>query len=252
MRIRRTLCIAFAAALYAQTWPQPPCESQTSPPFPALEASPTVKVWNTSDADRAWKPSACTGWTQSDSATIVATAARFRVPGGMDALRRRIGAISETTGLLYWSSTQKRWQKLILDAHASTGPDGETRRRDFSPEEFAEGRTLYFEQEDNLFGAVNYRMRIRTATTARLVIDIENTSAIRYLSIPVFQAGDVQSITYLEKEGSDIWRYYAIARTSGKATSLIAGHEASAINRAVALYRRLAGIPPDQEPPAAR
>jgi len=210
-----------------------------------------VRVWN-SDSGHAWKPPACTGWTPSDSSTIVVTAARFRYTQGIDGLRRRIGAISETAGMLYWSTSGKRWQKLILEAHASPGQEGDGRRPDFSPEEIAEGHTLFFQQEDNLFGTVTYRMHIRAATTGRLVFDVENAGAIRYLTIPVFQAGEVQSISYLEKETADVWRYYAIARTSGKASTLIGGHEASAINRAVALYRRLAGIPGDQEPPAAR
>ena len=62
----------------------------------------------------------------------------------------------------------------------------------------------------------------------------------------------MQSVYYLDNEGAEIWRYYDIARTAGRAGNLILGHEASVINRAVALYRRLAGIPTDQEPPAAR
>ena len=70
--------------------------------------------------------------------------------------------------------------------------------------------------------------------------------------LPLFDPGQVQSIDYVEKDAADVWRYYSIARTSGKAVGLMAGHEASAINRAVAFYRRLAGIPLDQEPPAAR
>jgi len=183
---------------------------------------------------------------------MVVTAARFRFSGGTDGLRRRIGAVSQTAGTLYWSTTQQRWQKLILEAHALAGPDTDDARQDFTPAEIAEGRTLYFEQEDNLFGNVTYRMQIRKATSSVLVVDIDNSSAIRYLGIPVFQPGQVQSIYYLEKESAGIWRYYAIARTVGRAGTLLAGHESSAINRAVALYRRLAGIPGDLEPPAAR
>ena len=52
--------------------------------------------------------------------------------------------------------------------------------------------------------------------------------------------------------GLNIWRYYSIARTGRNASRLATGHESSSINRAVAFYRSLAGIPTDQEPPAAR
>jgi len=41
-------------------------------------------------------------------------------------------------------------------------------------------------------------------------------------------------------------------RTGKNANRLITGNESSAVNRAVAFYRYLVGIPTDQEPPAAR
>ena len=235
----------------AGSGPQTPCGAEPLPPFPPLEASPVVRVWNSSELQD-WKPPACTGWGASDFPTIVAVAARFRFTGGIDELRHRVGAVSETKGMLYWSATQKRWQELILDAHASPGPDGSQRRADFSVDEIAEGRTLFFEQEDNVFGKVSYRMRIRSASAMRLVFEVENAAAIRYLMIPLFELGQVQSIYYLEKEAAGLWRYYSIARSSGRAGALITGFEASAINRAVAFFRHLAGIPADQEPPAAR
>jgi len=40
-------------------------------------------------------------------------------------------------------------------------------------------------------------------------------------------------------------------RTGKNASLLTAGYEASSINRAVAFYRYLAGIPTDKEPPAS-
>jgi hypothetical protein len=209
-------------------------------------------VWPATTEGHNWKPLACTQWDSVDVSTVVATAARFPFRGGAEGLSRRIGAVSETAGALYWSTTQKKWQKLILDAHALTAAEGGQVRPDFKPAEIAEGRTLFFEQEDNLFGNVTYRMHIRKASPRSLVFDIENTTPIRYLTIPIFQPGQAQSIYYLEKESDEVWRYYAIARTVGKAGALLAGHESSAINRAVALYRRLAGIPGDLEPPAAK
>ena len=247
-----TTVLWWGNSIRAESSPQPPCGPEPLPPFPTLDASPVVRVWNASNLEADWKPPACTGWGASDFPTIVAVAARFRFTAGADGLRHRIGAVSETKGMLYWSTTEKRWQKLILEAYASPGPDSNQHRPDFSVDEIAEGRTLFFQQEDNRFGKVTYRMRIRSASTGRLVFDVENATTIRYLLIPVFEPGQVQSIYYLEQEAPGLWRYYGIARTSGKAGGLLAGHEASAINRAVAFYRHLAGIPTDQEPPAAR
>jgi hypothetical protein len=45
---------------------------------------------------------------------------------------------------------------------------------------------------------------------------------------------------------------YALSRTpSSQVGDLLSSGVASLINRAVAVYRRVAGIPTDQEPPAA-
>src|SRR5579872_405990 len=243
---RPIVLLAFCAALAAQPGPQLPCGSPPSPPYPAAEAPPAVRVWEGSD----WKPPACAGWSASPSATVVAAAARFRNPGGAEALRRRIGAISKMTGLLYWSTTHQKWQPLIVEAHALTGPEGDS-RQDFSPDELAPRRPLYTEQADNLLGGATYEMRIREASADRLVFSTENRSTIRFFGLPLFSAGEVQSICFLERESKDLWRYYGITRMA-KQASLLPGHEPSLINRAVAVYRYLAGIPPDLEPPAAR
>ena len=236
----------------AQSGPQPPCGSDPAPPFAALDAAPRVKVWTAAELLSDWKPPACTGWAASESPTVLALAARFRIAGGAEALRRKIGAVSESKGILYWSATQKKWKQLVLEAHASAGPESDRSRADFSASEIAEGRTLYFHQVDNLLGDVEYRMRIRSAAKDRLVFDVENASPIKYLTITLFDPGQIQSICYLQQESAEVWRYYSLGRTSGKAAALLPGHEASTINRAVALYRHLAGIPTGQEPPAAR
>jgi hypothetical protein len=62
----------------------------------------------------------------------------------------------------------------------------------------------------------------------------------------------MQSAYFLDRESENVWRYYSMVRTGKNASRLTAGHESSSINRAVAYYRALAGIPGDQEPPAAR
>lgn len=125
------------------------------------------------------------------------------------------------------------------------------RRKDFSPDEIGEGKSLYFHQEDNLSGKAIYRMRIQSASHDLTVFDTENISTVRYWLLPLFHPGDMQSIYFLERESQDVWRYYSIARTGKNASTLTAGHEASSINRAVAFYRYLAGIPTDKEPPAS-
>lgn len=233
------------------TGPQPPCESAPFPPYPDLEHSPVVMAWDRAESGRDWIPPACTGWTDPGFTTLVATVGRFRHAFEVEGLLRRIGAISELAGIRYWSTTHKRWRTLIINAHALTDAAGDRPRDDFSPGEMTEGRSLYFQQEDNLSGKAIYRMRIRTVSPDRLVIETENIGTVRYLLMPIFRPGGMQSITFLDRESQDVWRYYSIMRTGMAANPLIAGYEASSINRAVAYYRYLAGIPTDKEPPAA-
>lgn len=238
-----TLC----AGLVLRAQPQPPCAGQALPPYPTISAPPTARVWEQSN----WKPPACIGWAPSDSATLVATAARFREPGGAEALRRRIGAMSEMTGLLYWSTTAQKWQRLILEAYALTAASG-GERNDFTPEEISAGRTVYAMQHDNLLGKVAYEIRVTAVSPEHIVFTSANAQAIRYLGLPLFQPSDIQSICFLDRESKDVWRYYSVMRMPKQSAILTLGHNASLINRAVALFRYLAAIPADQEPPAAR
>jgi hypothetical protein len=243
------LCQAHA---YAQLGPQPPCGKEPVPPYPGLDDSAIVKSWSQSEVGRDWRPPACTGWAAVGFTTLVTIVARFRHSSEAEDLLRYIGAISELAGMRYWSTTHKQWQTLIVDAYALTGLQPSQRRKDFTPDEMKEGKVLYFEQVDNLSGKAIYRMHIAEASADRLVFDVENVSTMHYLFIPIFQPGEMQSIYFLDRESENVWRYYSIVRTGKNANRLIAGNESSALNRAVAFYRHLVGIPADQEPPAAR
>jgi hypothetical protein len=237
---------------YAQSGPQPPCGKEPIPPYPGLDDSAVVKLWSKSDFGRDWIPPACTGWTAVGFTTLVTTVARFRHTSGTEGLLRRIGAISGLAGLRYWSTTHQQWQTLIVEAHALTGLQAAQRREDFAPDEMKQGNVLYFEQADNLSGKAIYRMHIVEASTDRLVFDVENVSTMRYLFIPFLHPGEMQSIYFLDRESENVWRCYSMVRTGQNANRLILGNESSAINRAVAFYRALVGIPTGQEPPAAR
>jgi hypothetical protein len=237
---------------YAQLGPQPPCGAETVPPYPGLDSSPIVKFWSESDFGHDWRPPACTGWAEVGFSTLITTVARFRYTSGAEGLLRHIGAISELAGMRYWSTTHKQWQTLIVAAHALTGSQPSHRRQDFMPDEIKEGKILYLEQVDNLSGTAIYRMHIAEASADRIVFDLANVSIMRYFFLTLFRPGEMQSVYFLDRESDNVWRYYSIARTGRNASRLATGHESSSINRAVAFYRSLAGIPTDQEPPAAR
>jgi hypothetical protein len=152
-------------------------------------------------------------------------------------------------GLLYWSTTHQEWQPLILDAYALTAVDG-ARRADFRPEELS--APVYALQEDNLLGKVVYEIRVTNASPDRIVVSTRNATPVRYFGVALFQAGEIQSILFLDREAKDVWRYYALTRLPKQAGVLLMGNTASLVNRAVAMFRYLAAIPADREPPAAR
>ena len=235
-----------------QLGPQPPCGPEPNPPYPSLDASPIAKSWSAPDFGRDWRPPACTGWTEVGFTTLVTTVARFRCASEAEGLLRHIGAISERAGIRYWSTTHKQWQTLVVDAYAVTDAQSGQRREDFTLEELTAGKVLHFEQADNLSGKAIYRMHIAEVSTDRVVFDIQNVSTMRYFFLPIFHPGEVQSIFFLDRESDKVWRYYSIVRTAKSANRRLMGNESSSINRAVAFYRQLAGIPTDQEPPAAR
>jgi hypothetical protein len=244
--------LLWHACGYAQLGPQPPCGKEPVPPYPRLDDSAIVKSWSKSDFGSEWRPPACTGWADVGFTELVTTVARFRHTSDAEGLLRHIGSISELAGMRYWSTTHKQWQTLIVDAYALSGLQSGQRREDFTPDEMKAGTALYFEQVDNLSGKAIYRMHIAEASPARIVFDVENVTAMRYLFITVLHPGDLQSIYFLDRESENVWRYYSIMRTGKNANRLITGNESSAVNRAVAFYRSLVGIPTGQEPPAAR
>lgn len=237
---------------HPQSGPQPPCGPETTPSYPELDQPPVVKFWRESELGREWKPPACTSWVNTGFSTLITMSARFRFSSEGESLLRHIGAISALGGMRYWSTTHKQWQILITSAHALSGPQATQRRQDFAPDEMGTGKTLYFEQVDNLSGKATYRMHIIQVSSDRLVFAVENVSIMRYLFVTLFRPGEMQSIYFLDRESEGVWRYYSMVRTGRNASRLAAGHESSSINRAVAFYRCLAGIPTDQEPPAAR
>jgi hypothetical protein len=232
--------------------PQPPCGKEPIPAYPGLGELAIVKSWSRSDLGRDWKPPACTGWAELGFTTLVTIAARFPHSSEAEGFLRHIGAISELGGLRYWSTTHKQWRTLIGSAYALTDSQPGQRREDFASNEMKEGKVLYFEQVDNLSGKAIYRMHIVEASASRVVFDVENVSTMRYYFIPIFHPGELQSMYFLDRESDKVWRYYSIVRTGKNANGLIAGSASSSVNRAVAFYRYLVGIPANQEPPGAR
>jgi hypothetical protein len=247
----------------ASDGPEPPCSGASpSPPYAEIGAGPNLGAWSADDLGRndRWRPPPCIGWFSREFTALVALAARFHYDGPVDGLLARFGAISSLTGVRYWSVTKRRWRDLVDKAYAiegvTGGGDGGKPRRDMSASELRAAREIYFYQNDTgPAGGAIYRMRLLEAQPTRLVVAVENVSAVKMLFMRMFAPGALQSVYFLDLLAPDegIWGYYSLTRgnVDDIGGMLAARQKASFLNRAAAVYRHIAGIPTDQEPPVA-
>jgi hypothetical protein len=267
-RVRQTWLIAllmvgaFSEAVLAgevDELPRLPCQTEAPfPAFPATTATQNVSTWSMTTAAPRWVPPSCTGWAPSNDhgyRTMVALSARIELSAGQDAseLLRRMGALSSLKDARYWSVTDQQWRPLVTDIWAVDNSEPRQQRADFTATELASKRDVYFVQHDSRSTTgVVYRMRVRENGPDRLVVQTENVSRIRLLLMTLFQPEALQTVHFFQRISPTIWGYYSLSRATEKGTSsLVDGHAASYVNRAVAYYRFLAGIPTDRDPPLA-
>jgi len=151
--------------------------------------------------------------------------------------------------MLYWSVTDKRYQALVTDAAALSGPDSSLRRPDFTLGELRSGTDLYFMQQDNRSSdKVVYRLRVQAIDSDRLVVTVENVTQVSVFIFTAFDPGDLKSTYIFTRLSPASWGYYSLSGAREEA-ALLGSHGSSYLNRALAIYRHLAGLPGDQGPP---
>lgn len=224
--------------------PAPPCKGAVSPVLPSYGDPPNMRSWKGEDL-AGWAPPACARWATAPLARLTAVAASFRFSGSADDLLGRFAAISSWRGIQYWSITDKSWETLITDSAAVGDEAGDNRRPDFTVAELKTGKDLYFVQRDNRSSAdVTYRMRVAESGPDRFTIDIENVSSVWLFVLPIYAPGDLVSTYFIERVSPTVWGYYSLwgVRSSG------AGRDqaASYANRALAIYRHVAGVTSDR------
>jgi len=254
----RFIRLSFALALFPLSahaaGPQAPCGEAASPGFASPDAAPAIAVFHASDLDRSkWVPSPCTGWSSASRSTlVVAVAGEFHFSGTIDQLLARIAAVSTLSKVQYWSTTSGTWRPVAYEAAALSGPNPKDRRPDFTTPELKKGAHLYYWENDSRSGEVVMRISIRERTADFAVIGSENVTPVTSYFITMFPSGALQGVTFIRKVSAGLWGVYLLSRTLEGSSSLAGGHEASYVNRAVALYRQIAGIRTDMEPPAQR
>jgi len=230
--------------------PATPCAydgRDISPLYGSVAASPSVETWH--DIDLSLKET-CSKAIRGQMKLAVAVAGRVESSKSLQELAARIGAISATEGLAYWSTSDGRWRTLVSNAFALRAPHAGARRPDFSAEEVLSGDTLYFAQAETRSTGVNiYSLSGRMRGPDKLVVEIANLTPIRFVVVTLFEPRSLLSVHFIEAVAGGDWGYYGLSAVRGGA---VEGHDASFINRAAAYYRFLRGVPGDVEPPLVR
>lgn len=244
------LALALAVAgSRSQAAPVPICPLLGSPPYPAygeLDGPPKVETWHELDLQQG---PGCIGPAQGPMSLVVALAGRFTHSGSIEDLATRIGAISSTEGLKYWSTTEVRWQVMIAKAFALDDPTTGSARPDFTAAEIFGARSLYFAQDETRTTGTNvYSLSAELTGSDRLVVTIMNLTTIRFSFINLFEPRSLLSIHFIERLEPDIWGYYGL---SAARNDSIWRYERSFINRAAAYYRFIVGEPATKRPPLA-
>jgi hypothetical protein len=247
-----TVCALVTINSRAGTSASPPCSADLPPPpYAPVGAAPNIEIWKPQSLAGPPARAACLGWSTPDIHMLVTVAGTFENTGGARAVLSRFGEVSKLLLVRYWSTTDQKWRPLVLAASALTTKNSGQPREDFTNAELQSGQDVYFSQRDSRGASeVIYRVRIRELNSSRLVMETENVTAVRWLALTLLKPGGLHALYFIEERSLGVWSYYALTRIA-EGSWLISGHENSYINRVVALYRHIAGIPTDLEPPAA-
>jgi hypothetical protein len=231
---------------------EPACmRSGVTPVYAPLNAPPIAQATRVSGGGT--PPAGASCFEKSDSAaTWITVASIVRTPNRQNAFIVRLGAISTLSAVQYWSTTEQKWRPMVTSAFAITSANSRLPRADYSLADLVVGVDRYYSVTDSRSGrAVAYRLRLLQSQPTDLLIETANVDAIRQWGITVYAPGGLHTLYFLKKQSPDVWDYYSITRVHPN-TFLAEGHDKSFINRAVALYRHIVGLPTDAEPPAAR
>ena len=231
--------------------PRPPCEGEPSPAYAPLGKPPMLAAWGEAELRRTgWRMPPCLSSTDVRTRMVTVLAAELPFTGSLDDLLARFGALSHYPSIRFWSVLNQEWRNLVSASGLLDGPDAQIVRPDPAGSDFVAGRDMYY-FEVNRTGRVVHHLRVNARSDDRVVLTDENVTQVRYSMLTLFEPRALQTALFLEKRRPDVWGLYQMTRIGGGADFLAAASSSSYLNRLMALYRYLAGIPTDLEPPAA-
>lgn len=225
---------AYAAGA---TFPRPPCGGDDPVPAYGEADNPAIESWSRLE----WAAPACLAWSDSRYRFVIAIAGRMEASDAA-AVLARLGAVSTSRGLLYWSVTEGAWRVLIKDAAALSSAHGD-RRDDFAPAELREGATLHFVEKDNRSDEpVTYAMHVLESKPGRILVETENVTPIKALLTTVFPPGTLRTAYIMTRIDSQTWGFYEISAATERASGLVSLGRTSYENRARAFFAHFAGV----------
>lgn len=230
---------------------RPPCEGTSAPAYGKPGGPPAIMVWPESSLNKsAWAAAPCLHWGGGKMRLAVALAATLNATS-LDELLVRFGALSRYKSIRFWSVMYETWDDFVDSSGFVDGPEGQQVLPDYAPADYVTGRDFYY-FEASRAGRTIHRMTVRKRSPDRIEIATENITPIRFAMATLFEPGALQSVTFFDRRSSSEWGYFQTIGV-GLGSSFITVQSTSPyINRLTALYRYLAGIPTDRDPPAAR
>lgn len=208
--------------------------------YPQPESSPKVQIWGAGTLPETWSAPPCAGWDLTKATTVILVLGSF-VAADAGEISDRIAKVSSLTGLRYWSSTDQRWETLVLGATALDGPHGHP-RPDFAPTDLMPGQNLFFRERDNrASGPVTYRMRILAHDADHVSLTIANTSPVKKLLLTFFAPGELQASYFITRLDRNRWGFMGLSGTRATGAAALGSADGSYVSRALAMYRHIAG-----------
>lgn len=243
--------LSMLAGLAAMAQPDPDCLGTVRPQYAPLDSPPNIGFTRVASGHPTAPGAGC--FNNPDApATWLTVASLVTSAESAAALMERFGAISKLLPVQYWSTTEHKWRPMVSAAAAIVSSDSRQPRADFSLAELLAPGDRYYSLTDTRSGRPTvYRLRVRSPRSTELTVDIANVDPIKQWGITLYAPDGLRTLYILQQRAPGIWAYYSITRLL-PGSFLAEGHDKSYINRAVALYRHLVGIPTNTEPPAAR
>lgn len=255
-RLAALLLVFLPSLAGAQTGLQgfdlrPPCEGTPPPAYGVAGGPPATAAWSEGALNKAaWAAAPCLRWTGGKVRLASALAATLTTPT-VDSLLVRFGALSQYKSIRFWSIMYETWDEFVADAGFIDGPQSQHTLPDLKADGFVVGRELYY-FESSRVGRTVHRMTVRQRTADRVEIATENVIPIRFAKATLFDTGALQTVTFFDRRGPGEWGYFQTIGVGMQSSFVAVQSTAPYINRLTAVYRYMANIPTDRDPPAAR